>query len=100
MITVCADGHVSVMERSQPKQRRLGAALQLLAVDDILDAMELIRRLCCYSRCAHGGRIGTLIEPRVISWPMGSEGGNITNLEIAKAQFEEEYKNLLKETGR
>ena len=99
-ITVCNDGHVSIIDkedkRCRPsKQRRLGAALPVFAVDDILIAFELIRRVCVLTRAHHGGTTGTLIEPKIIGWPIRREA-TLHDLEEAKKVFEQAHESILK----
>jgi hypothetical protein len=95
-ITVCMDGHVSIIDtREGRKQRRLGSALPVFTVDQLSIAFELIRRLCTLSRCAHGGKTGTLLEPRVNGWP---NEATLEDLERVTGLFELEYEKL-KELG-
>lgn len=91
IITVCADGFVSIMERGSKGQRRNGSALPAFAVDDITDAMLLIQRLCVLGRCSHGRKTGTLIEPRMIGWP---EDADLRDLDAVADKFEEAYAEL------
>lgn len=83
-ITVCCDGHVSIMRTA--KDKRLGAALPVYSADDVLSAIELIRKVCYLKACEHGGKTGTLIEPWAPNWPLG--GGTLDHLEELSAIFE------------
>lgn len=98
-ITVCMDGHVSIIDtqdKVNKKQRRLNSALPIFYVDEIMDAFELIRRLCVLNRVHHGGKTGTLIEPFVIGWPTKIDA-TLTDLDCAAGVFEQEYEKMLKE---
>jgi hypothetical protein len=95
VLTVCADGIVSIMERGSRGQRRLGSALPIMGVDALEDAFELIRRLCTLARMNHGSKKGTLLEPRIKGWTEGD--ADIPDLEKARAVFVEEYKRILAE---
>jgi hypothetical protein len=91
------DGHVSIIDtKDNKRQRRLGSALPAFTVDDISTAFELIRRLCTLSRCDHGGKTGTLLEPRVNGWPYAA---TLEHLDGVSALFELEYEKILKERG-
>lgn len=97
-ITVCMDGHVSVIDKQDPtvkpaKQRRLNSALPMIHVDDILVAVALVSKLCVINRVHHGGKTGTLLEPMVIGWPTKRDA-TLTDLDYATRLFEEEYARM------
>ncbi len=100
-ITVCMDGHVSIIDTLDKgrKQRRLGSALPAFTVDDVLDAFELIRRLCTLPRVHHGGKTGTLLEPMFIGWPLRTDA-TLEDLDKATEGFEREYRKLEEEKKR
>jgi hypothetical protein len=91
-ITVCMDGHVSILDTAEKtKQCRLGSALPVFTVDNIVEAFELVRRLCSLSRCHHGGKTGTLLEPRVNGWP---NDATLEDLDRVGSLFEAEYEKM------
>ena len=95
IITLCKDGNASIMERGQSRQRRQQAALPVFSVNDVGDALELIRRLCFLHRVDHGPKIGVLIEPMFGGWPL--YGGDLHDLHLAEAAFTAEYAKLQEE---
>jgi hypothetical protein len=68
IITVCKDGSLSILERGSKGQRRLGAALPVYGCDDVLIALELIRRVGWLRRVDHGPKLGIIIEPLAPNW--------------------------------
>lgn len=72
LITVCADGFVSIMR--DKKDRRLRAALPCHSTNTVEEAIHLIGKVCNLRACAHGGKTGTLIEPWAPNWPIYGEG--------------------------
>lgn len=88
-ITVCADGHVSIMRNA--KDRRLNAALPCYSVDDVPQALMLIQKVCILKACEHGGKTGTLVEAYAPSWPLGGAQDVEPIYQLAKLFEEADY---------
>lgn len=83
-ITVCCDGFVSIMRTA--KDKRLRAGLPCYSVDNLPQALELIRKVCILRCCEHGGKTGTLVEPWMPDWPLVG-GGTLDDLDKAGNYF-------------
>jgi hypothetical protein len=68
-ITVCADGHVSIMTIGQHK--RLKSAMTVYSANTIPEAIALIEDVCSMKPCYHGGKVGMTVEAWAPNWPPG-----------------------------